>query len=65
MASSEPTPTKRWSGVSVLEVWWWVLRRVQSCCLRSFWCLRIVLAMLVLMEGRCEFARIWVSVQAK
>ena len=36
MASSLPTPTKRCSGVSVLVVWLWVLRKLQSSCLRSF-----------------------------
>jgi hypothetical protein len=29
IASSEPTPRKRFSGVSVRGVWWWVLRSWQ------------------------------------
>lgn len=37
IASSLPTPTNRVSGVSVLGVCSWVLRRLQSSCLRSCW----------------------------
>ncbi len=37
IASSEPTPQKRWAGVMFLEVWVWVLRRLQKSCLRSSW----------------------------
>ena len=38
MASSLPTPTNRLSGVRVFWVWAWVVRRLQSSCLRSAWC---------------------------
>ena len=37
IASSEPTPTNRFEGVRVLEVWVFVLRRAQRSCLRSCW----------------------------
>ena len=39
MASSEPTPTKRCSGVSIFDVWVLVLRRLHSSCFNSTWCL--------------------------
>lgn len=38
MASSEPTPTKRFSGVMAFPVWARVPRRSHSCCLSSCWC---------------------------
>lgn len=37
MASSEPTPQNRFSGVSVLSVWTWVFRSLQNFSFRSCW----------------------------
>ena len=37
IASSLPTPTKRFSGVRDFGVWMWVLRRFMRSCLRGVW----------------------------